>query len=208
MIEKGRLMAITDGIVAIAATIMVLQLKVPEQVSMQAVKEQWPTVLAYIISFIQIFMAWHEHHDSFAFAKKIDHRLFLVNCLWLFFITMLPLTTGIIGESPRHMPSILLYIAMLFLVQLTITIESRMIRKLNGTPILDEEVIKKIRVISFAGYAVAAVCTLFKPVSGLMIILVLSAAEIILICRFDKKIGESGMTEEEMYEAVKRKMTD
>lgn len=206
MIEKGRLMAITDGIVAIAATIMVLQLKVPDQVSMAAVKEQWPTFLAYIISFIQIFMAWHEHHDSFAFAERINHRIFLVNCLWLFFITMLPLTTGIIGESPRHMPSILLYIAMLLLVQMTITIESHMIRKLNGTPILDEEVIRKIRVISFAGYIIAAVSTMIKPVSGLVIILILSAAEIFMVCAFDRKIDPSVLTEEELYDQIKSKM--
>ena len=77
MIDKGRLMAITDGIVAIAATIMALELTVPEKFSLAAVNAQMPTMVAFLISFVQIFLAWHEHHDSFAFAEKINHRIFL-----------------------------------------------------------------------------------------------------------------------------------
>ena len=142
MIDKGRLMAITDGIVAIAATIMALELTVPEKFSLAAVNAQMPTMVAFFISFVQIFLAWHEHHDSFAFAEKINHRIFLLNCLWLLFITLLPFATGLIGQSANHKYSVLVYIALLFLVQLSITIESRAIRKLNKTPILDEEVIK------------------------------------------------------------------
>ena len=190
MIDQNRLLAITKGIVAIAATIMVLQLVVPKEVSMDAVAEQWPTLVAYIISFIQIFLAWHEHHDSFAFAEKINHRIFLLNCLWLLFITLLPFATGLIGQSANHKYSVLVYIALLFLVQLSITIESRAIRKLNKTPILDEEVIKKIRVISFTGYIIAAVCALVVPVSGLIVVLVLSAVEIVFVCLYDIKISK------------------
>ena len=189
MIDKGRLMAITDGIVAIAATIMALELTVPEKFSLAAVNAQMPTMVAFLISFVQIFLAWHEHHDSFAFAEKINHRIFLLNCLWLLFITLLPFATGLIGQSANHKYSVLVYIALLFLVQLSITIESRAIRKLNKTPILDEEVIKKIRVISFTGYIIAAVCALVVPVSGLIVVLVLSAVEIVLVCLYDIKIS-------------------
>ena len=190
MIDKGRLMAITDGIVAIAATIMALELTVPEKFSLAAVNAQMPTMVAFLISFVQIFLAWHEHHDSFAFAEKINHRIFLLNCLWLLFITLLPFATGLIGRSANHKYSVLVYIAVLFLVQLSITIESRAIRKLNKTPILDEEVIKKIRIISIAGYIIAAVCALVVPVSGLIVVLVLSAVEIVVVCLYDIKISK------------------
>ena len=57
MIDQNRLLAITDGIVATAATIMVLQLVVPKEVSMDAVAEQWPTLVAYIISFAGYLLA-------------------------------------------------------------------------------------------------------------------------------------------------------
>ncbi len=197
MIDQNRLLAITDGIVAIAATIMVLQLVVPKEVSMDAVAEQWPTLVAYIISFIQIFLAWHEHHDSVFNAKYINHRIFLINCLWLFFITLLPFVTGVVGHSPDHQASMLLYILVLFLIQLTITIESRGISKLNKTPILDYEVIKKIRIISFAGYLLAAASTFVNPFLAYIIILALSFVEILLMCLFDIKIGKQRKEEEQ-----------
>lgn len=196
MIDQNRLLAITDGIVAIAATIMVLQLVVPKEVSMDAVAEQWPTLVAYIISFIQIFLAWHEHHDSVFNAKYINHRIFLINCLWLFFITLLPFVTGVVGHSPDHQASMLLYILVLFLIQLTITIESRGISKLNKTPILDYEVIKKIRIISFAGYLLAAASTFVNPFLAYIIILALSFVEILLMCLYDIKIGKQRKKEE------------
>ena len=196
MIDQNRLLAITDGIVAIAATIMVLQLVVPKEVSMEAVAEQWPTLVAYIISFIQIFLAWHEHHDSVFNAKYINHRIFLINCLWLFFITLLPFVTGVVGHSPDHQASMLLYILVLFLIQLTITIESRGISKLNKTPILDYEVIKKIRIISFAGYLLAAASTFVNPFLAYIIILALSFVEILLMCLYDIKIGKQIKKEE------------
>ncbi len=196
MIDQNRLLAITDGIVAIAATIMVLQLVVPEEISMAAVAEQWPTLVAYIISFIQIFLAWHEHHDSIFNAKYINHRIFLINCLWLFFITLLPFVTGVVGHSPDHQASMLMYIMMLFLIQLTITIESRSICKLNNTPILDYEVIKKIRIISFAGYILAASSTFINPFFAYIIILTLSFVEILFMCLYDIKIGKQLRKEE------------
>ena len=113
MIEKGRLLAITDGIVAVAATVMVLRLEVPERASLAAAGRQLPVLLAYLISYTQIFLAWHEHHDTFLRVERISHTVFLLNCLWLFFVTLLPFVTGVVGSSPRHTPSVLLYLAVL-----------------------------------------------------------------------------------------------
>ena len=188
MINKDRMLAITDGIVAIAATIMVLELAVPDEVTAAAIEERWPILLAYVISFTQIFLAWHEHHDSLALAKRINHRVFLLNCLWLFFITLLPFTTGIVGRSPNHTSSVLLYIAVLFAQQLAITIESVAVRRLNGTPLLDAEVIKPLRIITLIAYVIAAIGTVFLPISGLIIILALSLGSIIAICVYDRKL--------------------
>lgn len=198
MIDKNRLLAITDGIVAIAATIMVLQLVIPEEVSIAAVMDQWPTLIAYIISFIQVFLAWHEHHDSVANAKYINHRIFLINCLWLFFITLLPFVTGLVGHSPENQAAMLLYILILFLVQLSISIESFAITKLNDTVVLDHEVIRVIRIISFVGYVLAAAGTFLNPFAAYIVILILSALEIVLMCLYDIRIGK----------AIKKSKTD
>lgn len=203
MINKDRLLAITDGVVAIAATIMVLQLVIPEEVSMAALLSQWPTLLAYIISFVQVFLAWHEHHDSVQNAKHINHRVFMINCLWLFFITLLPFATGVVGHSPDHQASMLIYILILFLIQLTITVESRSICRLNNTQVLDYEVIRVIRIISFIGYGLAAASTFITPYFGYAIILILSIVEIVLMCLYDRKISriyQKGCAEQDKAE--------
>ncbi|WP_051600454.1 TMEM175 family protein [Eubacterium sp. AB3007] len=190
MIDKNRLLAITDGIIAIAATIMVLQLDIPTEASFRAVAAQWPTMLAYIISFLQIFLAWHEHHDSIANAEHINHRIFLINCLWLFFVTLLPFATGVIGHSLAHAPSMRLYIVVLLLVQLSITVESKAIEKLNNCPILDREVIHVIRYISVGGYMLAGAGTFYHAYLGFGIVIALTTTEIILICLYDRKINQ------------------
>ena len=187
MIDKNRLVSISDAIVAVAATIMVLQLDIPERVGWAAVQSQHQTLIAYLISFLQIFLAWHEHHDSLAGATKINHRIFLINCLWLFFITMLPLATGVIGKSPEHAPSILLYILILLAIQLTITWESHSVCKLNEIEVLDKPVIQKIRVLSITGYIIAAALAFVKPICGLIIILLVTAIELVMICLYDRK---------------------
>ena len=188
MINKDRMLAITDGIVAIAATIMVLELAVPEEVTAAAIAERWPILVAYIISFTQIFLAWHEHHDSVANAELINHRIFLLNCLWLLFITLMPFATGIIGNDPYNPAAVLIYIGVLFMEQLTISIESRAIVKLNKSIVRDGQIIKFIRIITLAGYAIAAICAIFAPISGLFVTLALTLCNIVLICLYDRKL--------------------
>ena len=190
MIDKNRLLAITDGVVAIAATIMVLQLTIPEIINMGSILEQWPLLLGYIISFTQVFLAWHEHHDSVANAEMINHRIFLINCMWLFFITLLPFVTGLAGHAGNYQPAMLMYILVLFMVQLSITIESRSICKLNNTEILDGEVIRIIRIVSFVGYPLAAASTFWNTLIAYIIILAVSIIEIALMCAYDIKIGK------------------
>ena len=91
----------------------------------------------------------------------------------------------------------LLYILMLFLIQLTITIESKSICKLNNTQVLDFEIIKKIRIISFVGYVLAAASTFINPFFAYIIILALSFIEILLMCLYDIKIGKKLRNEDE-----------
>ena len=189
MIDKNRLLAVTDGIIAIAATIMVLQLTIPEEVSFIAFAHQWPVLVAYIISYAHIFLAWHEHHDSMANAEVINHRIFLINCLWLFFVTLIPFVTGVIGHAPNHTPSVLLYIAVLLAEQLTITWESVSVVKLNKTVVLDGPVIRKIRIVSIAGYAVAAIVACIYAIAGLIATLIVSIINVVLICEYDRHIA-------------------
>ncbi len=191
MINKDRLVAVTDGIIAVAATVMVLKLDVPDKASMEAIRQQWPTMLAYMISFAQIFLAWHEHHDTFVNAEKINHRVFLLNCLWLFFITLVPFVTGVVGNSPNHKWSVLLYLAVMTAQIITLNIECTHLERLNNIEMQDAEVIKQIRKITYIAIAIAAVCTFMMPVIGIAIIVAVSVLSIILIIIYDRKSSDN-----------------
>lgn len=188
MINKDRLTAITDGIIAVAATVMVLRLDIPDHVSMEAIRERIPVLVAYIISYTQIFLAWHEHHDSFIRAGKINHRIFLMNTLWLFFITMLPFVTGVLGNSPTHRPTILLYLAVLVLQALVQMAECRMIEHFNGIKMQDARIVDQIRKLTFVGCALAAVSAFLCPAASMWIVVCTSIASVVRIVRYDKTI--------------------
>ena len=189
MINKERLIAISDGIIAVAATVMVLRLDIPEMVSLSAIRERVPILIAYIISYMQIFLAWHEHHDSFINAEKINHRVFLMNTLWLFLITMLPFVTGVLGQSPTHRPTILLYLAVLALQICVQMLECRMIENLNGIRMQDAEVVNGIRVLTLVGCGIAAAFAFFCPAASIWIVVLASLVSVVLIVRYDRMIS-------------------
>ena len=100
--NKGRIEALTDGILAIAATIMVLELHVPGEPTFQALMAEGATFLAYIISFFMIYVMWHSHHDAFRKAEKVSPRAFLLNGVWVLFITLIPFATAWVGGTVMH----------------------------------------------------------------------------------------------------------
>lgn len=82
--NKGRVEAFTDAIVAIIMTIMVLEIKIPHGPNWAALLQERAYFLAYLISFFLIATAWYSHHYLFINSKVITKRAFWVNMLWLF----------------------------------------------------------------------------------------------------------------------------
>ncbi len=100
--NKSRVEAITDGIVAIAATIMVLELAVPEENTWAGLINEIPTIVAYVISFFMIYAVWYMHHNLFEKAEIISPRTYLINGLWIFALTFVPFTTAWVGKAPNE----------------------------------------------------------------------------------------------------------
>lgn len=73
---------------------MVLELKTPLTNDWTGLSETWTTFLAYIISFLMIYVVWYSHHNLFKKAENITPRTYLINGLWIFFLTLVPFTTG------------------------------------------------------------------------------------------------------------------
>jgi uncharacterized membrane protein len=102
--ERGteRIQAFSDGVFAIAITLIVLEIKVPHLSSgsdlLTGLLGQWPAYLAYVLSFVMIGIYWANHHYIFKLIQKTDHVLNLLNLLFLLFIAFLPVPTEALGN--------------------------------------------------------------------------------------------------------------
>jgi uncharacterized membrane protein len=105
--DTGRLEAFSDGVFAIAITLLVLDLQVPRdlhagQTLSEALIAQWPGYLAFVTSFATILIMWINHHRIFTLVGRCDDRLLFYNGLLLLGITVVPFPTSLVAEYLRH----------------------------------------------------------------------------------------------------------
>lgn len=97
--NKGRLEAFSDGVLAVVITIMVLEMKVPHGADLQALGTALPVFLVYVLSFVYVGTYWNNHHHLMYAAKRIDGRVMWSNLHLLFWLSVVPFTTGWMGEN-------------------------------------------------------------------------------------------------------------
>jgi len=97
--QKNRLEAFSDGVLAIIITIMVLELKVPHGVELVALKPLLPVFLSYVLSFIYVGIYWNNHHHLFHATNHVSGGILWANLHLLFWLSLFPFTTGWLGEN-------------------------------------------------------------------------------------------------------------
>ena len=95
--EKNRLEAFSDGVIAIIITIMVLELKVPQGSSISALKPVLPVFLTYLLSFIYVGIYWNNHHHLLKACHRINGRIMWANLHLMFWLSLFPFATGWMG---------------------------------------------------------------------------------------------------------------
>jgi uncharacterized membrane protein len=105
--ETARIEAFSDGVFAIAITLLVLDLKVPRGLAdgrtlADALLAQWPAYLAFASSFMTILIMWVNHHRIFTLVGRSDERLLFYNGLLLMGVTVVPFPTSLVAEYLRH----------------------------------------------------------------------------------------------------------
>ena len=163
-------MALTDGIVAIAATIMVLELAVPQTITIDSLLSQFPILYSYFISFFLIYLSWRSHHNAFEKAEVINSKIFILNGIWIFFITLVPFATGLIGNAPNETLSSAIYALVLILWISTFQFLDIEITKANPNAHKDETRDNKIRALLFGGYFLALIAAFLMPFLTVVII--------------------------------------
>jgi uncharacterized membrane protein len=123
--DKGRLEAFSDGVLAIIITIMVLELDVPDEADLTALRPLVPTVLSYILSFIYLGIYWTNHHHLFRIVKNVNGRVLWANLHLLFWLSLIPFATGWLGKNPFAVFPVVCYGVVLLLAAIAYLVLTR-----------------------------------------------------------------------------------
>jgi uncharacterized membrane protein len=97
--ERDRLTAFTDGVLAIIVTIMVLEMRPPHGTRLQDLLPLWPVFSSYVLSFVYVGIDWNNHHHFFQVVKTVAGAVLWANLHLLFWLSLAPFATAWMGEN-------------------------------------------------------------------------------------------------------------
>ena len=162
---KGRLEAFSDGVIAIIITIMVLELHVPREADVHALRPLLPVFISYALSFVYLGIYWNNHHHMLQAVHRVDGRILWANLHLLFWLSLVPFATGWLGETHFGRWPVSLYGAVLLLAAIAYFLLARSLVRLHGP----ESVIARALGSDFKGrisiviYAVAMPLAFLQP---------------------------------------------
>jgi uncharacterized membrane protein len=126
--DRDRIVNLSDGVFAIAITLLILDVRVPEipekMVASQlpdALLSLWPKYLGYFLSFVGISAFWTIHHSIFRSIRAYDRAILFLNFLFLMFVAFVPFPTSLLGEYGDHQLPVVIYAATLAVGRLLLT---------------------------------------------------------------------------------------
>jgi len=130
--NKGRLEAFSDGVMAVIITIMVLELKVPPGADAAALRPVIPVFLSYVLSFVYVGIYWNNHHHMLQACQKVNGRVLWANLHLLFWMSLVPVVTEWMGQNHTASIPVAMYGAVLLLTGIAYTILSHALIALHG----------------------------------------------------------------------------
>ena len=131
-IGSERLIALTDGVVAVIITIMVLELKPPHGADLASLAELGPTFLSFALSFVYVAIYWNNHHHFFQLVPRVSGAVMWANLNLLFWLSLIPFTTAWMDEHAGDPVPIALYGASLLLCALSWFVMQAVIVRTQG----------------------------------------------------------------------------
>ena len=130
--EKDRLTAFSDGVIAIIITVMVLELKSPHGVDFGALRPVYRTLLLYLLSFLYVAIYWNNHHHLFHVVKRVDGAVLWANMHLLFWLSLTPFVMGWLGDAGLTPWPTAMYGVVLFMSGVAYYIMTRTLLRLHG----------------------------------------------------------------------------
>jgi uncharacterized membrane protein len=173
--SKARVEAFSDGVIAIAITLLILEIKVPEGAGHDLphqLAEQWPSYVSYVVSFFVIGVIWLNHHALFMHIGRVDRTLTALNLVLLFSIALIPWPTHLLATYMREggdaeRVAALIYAATMALMGVAfgaIWTYAARDRRLLGSDLSDAEIRSRTRSFTAGAplYVVALVVAVFS----------------------------------------------
>lgn len=120
---KGRIESLSDGVFAIAMTLLVFNMKMPplpaaptNQDVLQKLGPMWPSFTTYVIAFVSLGIYWVGHHNMFASIRRSDRVILWLNIYFLMLVSFLPFSTTLFSESPNNQITSMLFGINLFVI--------------------------------------------------------------------------------------------
>jgi uncharacterized membrane protein len=129
-ITADRLAAFSDAVFAVIVTVMVLELKAPEQAAFSALGSLWPTVVSYVVSYLFIAIIWVNHHYLMRFAGPPTLGLIWINFVHLFMVSLLPFATAWVARTQLASSPVVFYAGLFVCIDIAYNVFERKI--LNG----------------------------------------------------------------------------
>ena len=166
---KGRLEAFSDGVIAIIITIMVLEFKRPEEVSLAGLGPVVPHFVVYALSFIYVGIYWNNHHHLIHAAKSVTGGILWANSHLLFWLSLVPFVSSWMGEHYLAPVPVALYGFVLMMTGLAYTILARLLVEHEGRNSVMDRALSGSRKgqWSLAGYAAAIGFAFVEPMVSL-----------------------------------------
>ena len=131
--DKNRLEAFSDGVMAIIITIMVLDLKVPHNPTWQSYLDAYPVFVSYALSFVFVGLYWSSHHHLFHSASKVNNKILWINMIGLFWLSLVPFVTASMGENSFKSITVTLYAIVLTLCVIAYMLLVNQLCRMHGT---------------------------------------------------------------------------
>jgi uncharacterized membrane protein len=190
---KGRLEAFSDGVIAIIITIMVLELKRPEDLSLAGLLHIAPHIAIYALSFLYVGIYWNNHHHLFQAARGVTGAILWANLHLLFWLSLVPFASDWMGENYHSALPVALYGAMLLMCGIAYGILARLLVRHEGQGSAIDRAIGKDRktTLSNVGYIAAIGLAFVLPPAALAIYALVGLMWLIPDQRIERALKES-----------------
>lgn len=130
--NKNRLEAFSDGVLAVIITVMVLEMKAPHGTDLAALKPLIPVFISYVLSFVFLGIYWNNHHHLMQAAQKVNGKILWANLHLLFWLSLIPFLTSWMGERSFTTWPVALYGVDLLMAGIAYYILSRLLIFYHG----------------------------------------------------------------------------